>query len=195
MAAWFADFLTAFRLALTPYLVWVGFHAEDKNAALTIIVYSLILGWTTDILDGWVARKSSTPTKLGQFDFALDMFMVLGSLLAITALGFVPVELTIFYLAVAVALVWKFPSKSMTMAVACPAVFTPFFLAYIYAPHAFRISLFWTLSILVIDWSRFEGVVLEFIDTFPGGVLKPLGEKWRQWRRTVQSGNVHKGQI
>ena len=44
MAAWLADGLTAFRLALAPYLAWVGFNTEDKNLALTIIVYALLGG-------------------------------------------------------------------------------------------------------------------------------------------------------
>lgn len=193
MVAWVADGLTAFRLALAPYLAWVGFSTEDKNAALTIIVYALLIGWTADILDGWLARKSDSPTRLGQFDFPLDMAMVLGSLFGITAAGFVPARLTVFYLAVATALVWKFPSKSVTMAVACPAVFAPFILASAYAPYAFRISLLWALIVLIFDWSRFESVVLEFIDTFPGGKLKPLGEKWRQWRGFMQTDNAHSG--
>ncbi len=190
MAAWVADGLTIFRLALAPYLAWVGFSAEDKSAALTIIVYALLVGWTADILDGWFARKSPTPTLLGRFDFPLDMVMVLGSLFGITAAGFIPFKLTTFYLAVATALVWRFPTKSMTMAVACPAVFAPFALSSLHAPFAFRISLLWTLIVLALDWSRFEGVVLEFIDTFPGGKLKPLGEKWRKWRKLPQVDNA-----
>ena len=193
MAAWLADGLTAFRLALAPYMAWVGFNAEDKKVALTIIVYALLIGWTTDILDGFFARKSTFPTRLGQFDFALDMVMVLGSLFGITAAGFIPFKLTIFYLALATALVWKFPTKSVTMAVACPAVFAPFILSFVHAPFAFRISLLWVLIVLTLDWNRFEGVVLEFIDTFPGGKLKPLGEKWRQWRKSLQANNAHNG--
>lgn len=193
MAGWLADGLTIFRLALAFYLAWVGFSIADKNAALTIIVYALLVGWTADILDGWFARKSSSLTRLGQFDFALDMVMVFGSLFGITAAGFVPSKLTIVYLAIATVLVWKFPSKSMMMAVACPAVFAPFFLAFTYAPHAFRTSLLWTIIVLIFDWGRFEGVVLEFVDTFPGGKLKPLGKKWRQWRGLTQVGNAHNG--
>jgi hypothetical protein len=98
---------------------------------------------------------------------------------------------TAVYFAVAVALVWKFPSKSTTMAVACPAVFAPFVLAAFEVPYAFKLSLLWALLVLVLDWSRFEGVVLEFIDTFPGGKLKPLGEKWRKWRGLTSVGNAY----
>lgn len=193
MAAWLADGLTAFRLALAPYLAWVGFSTEDRNLALTVIVYALLVGWTADILDGWFARKARSTTRLGQWDFTLDMVMVLGSLFGITAAGFVPVKLTIAYLAAATILVWKFPSKSTTMAVACPAVFAPFLLSVTYSPHSFRISLLWALSVLILDWNRFESVVLEFIDNFPGGKLQPIGDWWRQWRGLTQTFNAHEG--
>jgi hypothetical protein len=191
MAALVADALTAFRLCLTLYLVWVGFSSSDKVSALTLIVYALLVGWTADILDGWFARKSNSPTRLGHLDFPLDMVMVAGSLLGITALGYIPAKVAAAYFAVAVALVWKFPSKSTTMAVACPAVFAPFILAAFECPYAFRLSLLWALLVLMLDWSRFEGVVLEFIDTFPGGKLKPIGEKWRKWRGLTQIGNAY----
>ena len=145
MAALVADALTAFRLCLTLYLVWVGFSSSDKVSALTLIVYALLVGWTADILDGWFARKSNSPTRLGHLDFPLDMVMVAGSLLGITALGYIPAKVAAAYFAVAVALVWKFPSKSTTMAVACPAVFAPFILAAFECPYAFRLSLLWAL--------------------------------------------------
>ncbi len=193
MAAWLADGLTAFRLALAPYLAWVGFSAEDRNLALTVIVYALLVGWTADILDGWFARKARSTTRLGQWDFTLDMLMVLGSLFGITAAEFVPVKLTIVYLAAATLLLWKFPSKSTTMAVACPAVFAPFLLAATYSPHSFRLSLLWALSVLILDWNRFKGVVLEFIDNFPGGKLQPIGKWWRQWCGLAQTFNAHEG--
>jgi len=191
MAALVADALTAFRLCLTLYLVWIGFSSSDKVSALTLIVYALLVGWTADILDGWFARKSNSSTRFGHLDFPLDMAMVAGSLIGITALGYIPVKVTVVYFAVAVVLVWKFPSKSTIMAVACPAVFAPFILAAFEVPYAFKLSLLWALLALVLDWSRFEGVVLEFIDTFPSGKLKPLGEKWRKWRGLTRVGNAY----
>jgi phosphatidylglycerophosphate synthase len=95
MAGIIADALTAFRLCLALYLVWVGFSSSDKISALTLIVYALLLGWTADILDGWFARKSNSPTRLGHFDFPLDMVMVAGSLLGVTALGYIPAKATL----------------------------------------------------------------------------------------------------
>lgn len=191
MAALLADGLTFFRLSLTFYLVWVGFNGVDRHSTLALIVYALLIGWTADILDGWFARRSNSPTRLGHLDFALDMVMVAGSLLAVTALGFIPAKVTVIYLAISIALVCKFPSKSMTMAVACPAVFAPFYLSAIFCPNAFRLSLLWALSVLILDWKRFEGIVLEFVDTFPGGVLKPIGERWRKWRGLPQIDNIY----
>lgn len=191
MAAWVADGLTAFRLVLTPYLVWIGFVLRNEPAAaLTAICHALLLGWTADILDGWFARKALTPTRLGHLDFALDMLMVLGSVVGLTAAGLLSVKGTIVYLAVATTLIWWFPTKGMTMAVACPAVFAPFCLAAFWAPDAFYLALLWVSLVLIFDWRRFEGVVLEFIDTFPSRSLKHLGSWWRQ-RRGLVGNNSH----
>ncbi len=192
MAAWVADGLTAFRLALAFYLAWVGFVGRtEPTAALATIVHALLLGWTADILDGWFARRASAPTRLGHWDFALDMVMVLGSLIGLTAAGLLPVKLTTAYLALAILLVWKFPTKGMAMAVACPAVFAPFILAASLALSSFHLSLLWVALVLLIDWRRFEGVVLEFIDTFPSRRLKRLGNWWRQRRGLPFPQNAH----
>ncbi len=191
MAAWVADGLTAFRLALAGYLAWLGFIHTESAETLTLFVYALLLGWTADILDGWFARKASMPTRLGQWDFPLDMAMVLGSLIGLTAAGFIPVKGTVLYLSVATLLVGWFPTKGMAMAVASPSVFAPFVLAMAYAPAAFWFSVLWAVLVLMLDWRRFEGVVLDFIDTFPGSKLKPLGTWWRQWRGLKKTRNAH----
>lgn len=182
MIGWLADILTALRLALAFYLAWVGLTGRDAQVALTTIVNGLLLGWTADILDGHLARKVSSPTKLGRWDFPLDMAMVLGSLIGITAAGFIPPSWTAVYLAFSTVLIIRFPTKAMVMALACPAVFAPFLLAANYVTYAFRLSVLWAAVMLVLDWGRFEAIVLEFIDTFPGGKLRPLGLMWRRWK-------------
>lgn len=177
-----ADGLTALRFALAIYLAWAGFAIADAQRALKVIVHGLLLGWTADIWDGLFARHASSPTRLGCWDFPLDMFMVFGSLVGITAAGFVPTHWTLTYLAIAAVLIIRFPSKAMTMAVACPAVFAPFLLTVYHAPETFRLSLLWVVAVLIMDWRRFEGIVLEFVDTFPSGKLRPIGEAWRRWK-------------
>ena len=187
MAAWLADFCTAGRLGLAVLLVVLGMEAREPAQAVRRIALGLLVGWTADILDGALARWSSCPTRLSRWDFPLDMAMVTGSVVGLTAAGLLPLGLTIGYFAFGSLVLLRYPSKATAMAIACPAVFAPFVLASQWAADVFRWALLWAAGMLVWQWRRFEEVVLEFVDTFPGGHLKPLGTAWRRWRSLRQS--------
>ncbi len=185
MTAWLADALTLGRLALAVGLVLVGTMATEVAQAIRQITLWLLLGWTADIADGVLARLTPKPTRWGRWDFPLDMAMVVGSILGLTAAGAISPTLSLGYLMVAAFLVWRFPTKATTMAVACPAVFAPFVLAHRWEPEIFWWSVLWAVAMLALNWRRFEEIVLDFVDTFPGGHLRPLGKAWRQ-RRTLR---------
>ncbi|MCS7239693.1 MAG: CDP-alcohol phosphatidyltransferase family protein [Candidatus Bipolaricaulota bacterium] len=162
------DWLTASRilvalgiLALVPF----GPEALDAVAGL------LLLGWTTDMVDGRLARRfEKGPSWLGEHDFQIDMLMVLASAVFLTATGLVPARVGIPYICAAILIslytlrfrdFLKF--KSVTMLLAFPWVFTPFVLALFYAPVAAYAGLAWMILALVFDWRRFLGVVGDFL--------------------------------
>jgi hypothetical protein len=186
MGAWLADFCTLGRLGLALFLVIIGMEAREPAQAVRRIALGLLVGWTADILDGALARRSSCPTRLSRWDFPLDMAMVAGSVVGLTMAGLLPLGLTVGYFALGSLVLLRYPSKATAMAIACPAVFAPFVLASRWAPDAFHWAVFWAVAMLVWQWRRFEEVVLEFVDTFPGGTLKPLGTIWRRWRSLRQ---------
>lgn len=99
MYALLADLLTFSRVITAGLLVWVGvvFGADGLAAAVVIT----ILTWTTDQLDGWAARRSSTSTRLGPYDFPIDVAFYLGLLGYLTTAGFLPVTAALVFLAVA----------------------------------------------------------------------------------------------
>ncbi|MBC7222427.1 CDP-alcohol phosphatidyltransferase family protein [Candidatus Bipolaricaulota bacterium] len=162
------DWLTASRilialaiLALIPF----GPRALDAVAAL------LLLGWTTDMVDGRLARRfEKGPSWLGEHDFQIDMIMVLASAIFLTTTGLVPAEVGLPYIfgALLISLYTlrfrdflKF--KSVTMLLAFPWVFTPFILALFHAPVAAYAGLIWMILALLFDWRRFLGVVGDFL--------------------------------
>jgi phosphatidylglycerophosphate synthase len=140
--------------------------------ALRSVLLLLLLGWTTDMLDGRIARRvAKGPSWIGEHDFHFDMAMVLASAIYLVWWGLVPRGLGIWYLAVGVPLslftaLWggeflKF--KSFTMLIAFPWVFAPFIVAYFHDPLMAYVGLLWMVGALIVDWRRFLGVVGDFL--------------------------------
>ena len=65
-----ADWLTGSRLILA---VVIGVLAAER--ALDAAALALGLAWVTDSLDGRLARRTPVPTKLGDYDMAVDTFV------------------------------------------------------------------------------------------------------------------------
>lgn len=155
------DLLTVSRGALALAFVGLGFAGPG---ALWVVVLLMMIGWTTDILDGRLARRyNKDATWIGKHEFTFDMAMVFASLFYLVMAGFIPVTPTVIYSLVAGVCIVTFRSKSVTMLFAFPVVALPLVIAYLNAPVAAWIYLAWIALALIADWRRFKGVVLEFI--------------------------------
>ncbi|OGF56914.1 MAG: hypothetical protein A2Z21_07370 [Candidatus Fraserbacteria bacterium RBG_16_55_9] len=167
-----ADLLTASRALIAIFIV--ALSLEGKGA-LPLVILLIILGWTTDILDGRLAQRarsgaSSDPSSsestswLGEHDFLLDMTMVFASLVYLTASGFIELQLALGYtLIAAIFILWSSGSKSVTELFAFPVVALPLIIAYQEAPWAAYAYIVWIILALISCWERFSGVVREFI--------------------------------
>ncbi len=156
------DILTASRGLLALAMVALGFVGPE---ALTAIVVLTMIGWTTDIFDGRVARRlQKPPTWIGEHEFAFDMLMVLGGLCYLVLAGFVRVPVAIIYVAVAAVFISYFRSKMVTMTFAVVWVAAPLYFAFVYQRAVAFWFLGWIIIALLLDWRRFKGVVLEFIE-------------------------------
>ncbi len=134
-----------------------------KSALEAVIVLTMI-GWTTDIFDGRLARKyNKPPTWVGEQEFTFDMMMVFSALCYLTMTDYVPLEIALPYVMVAAACVAFFRSKSVTMSFAFPVVALPLFVSLYAAPRAALLYGIWIVAALALDWTRFKGVVREFI--------------------------------
>lgn len=143
-------------------MVSLGFVGPE---ALTAVVVLTMIGWTTDIFDGRVARHIQKPaTWIGEHEFLFDMLMVLGSVCYLVLADFVPVVVAAVYLGVAAAFIIFFRSKMVTMTFAVVWVAAPLYFAFLYERRIGFWFLGWILAALLLDWKRFKGVVLEFIE-------------------------------
>jgi len=156
------DVLTLSRGLIAVAIFSLGFVGRD---ALPTVLLLTMLGWTTDILDGRVARRiNKPPTWVGEKEFAFDMLMVFSGLCYLVLSGFIPFLPAIIYTMVAAAFIAYFRSKMVTMSFATPLVALPLVVAYFEAPHALVWYIVWIAAALVLDWRRFKAVVLEFIE-------------------------------
>ena len=72
--------ITLGRIALVPLLMFALWWVGDAGNVVAAIIFSL--GWTTDIIDGWLARRFNNVTALGKFlDPLADKLLVASALI------------------------------------------------------------------------------------------------------------------
>ena len=161
------DVLTLSRGLIAAAIVVLGFAERFQllaGSALPTVLLLTMLGWTTDILDGRLARRyNKPPTWVGEKEFAFDMVMVFSGLCYLVLSRFIPFVPAIIYVMVAAAFIAYFRSKMITMSFATPVVALPLIVAYFKAPQALIWYVVWIVAALIFDWRRFTGVVREFI--------------------------------
>ncbi len=163
------DLLTASRALIALGILGLIPAGPEALPSVTLL---LLLGWTTDMMDGRLARRlDKEPTWIGDHEFHFDMFMVLASAIYLVAVGLVPRGVGVPYLAAAALIsigLYLFSGeflkfKAFTMLMAFPWVFAPFIVAYFYERRAAYLGLAWMVAALILDWRRFTGVVGDFL--------------------------------
>lgn len=156
------DLLTLSRGLIAAVILALGLVGAR---ALEAVIILTILGWTTDILDGRLAREyHKPPTWIGEHEFLFDMVMVFSGLCYLVMSGLVNAWLALIYIVIAAVCIVFFRSKMITMSFATPLVALPLIVAWFKAPRAAMWYLLWMAAALLLDWSRFKGVVREFLE-------------------------------
>ncbi len=156
------DLLTLSRGFVAAAIFSLGFVGEGAFEAVILLT---ILGWTTDIFDGRLARKyNKPPTWIGEQEFTFDMAMVFAGLCYLVMAGFINFWIALVYVVVAAVFIVLFRSKMITMTFATPLVALPLVVATLREPRAALWYYIWIVAALLLDWSRFKGVIREFIE-------------------------------
>ena len=92
-----ADLLTTSRLVIALLIPLLGMRAGW--GALEEIVVLTLVGWTTDTIDGHLARRSgrSQPSWIGRNEALIDGMMVLAMLAYLAMLGVISPRLVLIY--------------------------------------------------------------------------------------------------
>ncbi len=158
-----ADLFTFSRFFLAMIFVWCGL-TQGKEAT-SAVIFGILIGWTSDVLDGVIGRLSDSQTEScgARLDFVADMVMVYGSLIFFTLAGYVSGWAFVFYTLTSGILIKKFPNKSVVMTLATPAVALPLVISILYEPLLRWVFIVWIIVMLVFDWDRFVEVVEEYV--------------------------------
>ena len=163
-----ADLLTILRVFLAGVLVWLGFN--HREAGLPLAGWLLIASWTSDSLDGPLARRSRVRyrTWVGDHDLEIDMLVAAGLLIYMAAAGIVDQLVAVLYL-----LIWILyfirvgVPRSLGMLSQAPIYGWFIWTSLRQAPATGLWLVGWILAMLVITWPKFPN---EVIPGFLGGM-------------------------
>jgi len=159
-----ADVLTGVRFFVGLLIVLCALFAEP--GLLPLVVCLTLIGWTTDVLDGKMARmdRSGRRTWIGDLDFATDLILIYSGMLYFITAGYLPSRPFFFYGAYAAVtgLIWT--RKSVMMAVAVPMAALPIVFSFLHYPVWGWVFVGWIAVDLILNWSDFTAEIGEFID-------------------------------
>jgi phosphatidylglycerophosphate synthase len=157
-----ADILTATRLLLAIFILLLGLLVGQE--ALGTVMMVQLLAWTTDVLDGPLARRDASrkSTWWDDKDFPIDALLVFALFLYLTVSEFIQQWFAIIYLAVAATLTIRFRSQSITMSFMAPVLALTLYLALREVPIWGLTTIAWCVVALATGWPRFVFVVMNF---------------------------------
>jgi len=161
VAKQFADLLTGLRVGLAFVFPVMG--AISGADALPLAIWALLLSWTTDGLDGPLARRSSRQyhTWLGDNDLGVDMTVSTGLLVYLLLSGYLAPAFGLIYISVWGLYFLRFGvPRSMGMLVQTPVYGFFIWVAMNEAPDLGYWLLIFPVLIAVITWPRFPREVV-----------------------------------
>ncbi len=163
-----ADFITFTRALLFLVFIWLGIArgAEGLPFGALLMIYS----WTSDSIDGPIARRSSRvyQTWLGNHDLEVDIAVSLGLLVYMLLSGYVSLLAGGLYLLAWIAILLYFGfHRSLGMTFQAPIYGWFLYLALRDAPVYGLAMVAWVLAVLAITWPKFpREVVPGFLNGF-----------------------------
>lgn len=164
-----ADGLTASRLVIAVAVMMIGILTGRDG--LNLILALVLVGWTTDVLDGQLARSVEKPiqTWIGDNDLAVDLVLDLAALFYFIAFGFVPVIMSLVYLLIACVVVSFSPTKRTILFLEIPVLMAIPIVAFSRVNVVSIVYAVWLLAVLVYNWGRLWGIIGFMLNKDDGG--------------------------
>lgn len=174
-----ADVLTFTRALISFLFVWLGLTQGAEGLPHAILF--LTLAWTTDALDGPLARRSSVSyhSWIGDHDLEVDMLVSAGLLGYLWAAGFVSTLVAVIYILAWTIIFFYIGGIERTLGMLSQApIYGGFILvSMLTEPLAGRWLLLYLLAIVVVTWPRFPREVIP-------GFLSGMSRLYNKYIRT-----------
>ena len=156
-----ADIFTFIRVLLSPTLIVLGLVRGAEGLPLAIAV--MIVSWTSDALDGPIARRSRVKyhTWLGDHDLEVDMLVSIGLMVYMLLAGFLDIQIVGVYILLWVLVIWRWGHmRSLGMLFQAPIYASFIVISMQVAPAAGGWMIGWILATTIITWPRFPREVI-----------------------------------
>lgn len=168
-----ADILTVSRLFIASAIIALGFIQGAE--ALPLVIWLTIAAWTSDVLDGTLARASRRvrSTWVGEQDLIFDMVIGAALLVYMAAAGFVNIWLAGAYLGFSLLVFWRFGlTPALGKLFQAPAYAWFIFVSLREVPQVGAWLVAWIVIAVIATWPRFPR------QTIPG-FLSEAGQTWQ----------------
>ncbi|NPA91989.1 MAG: hypothetical protein GXO55_11200 [Chloroflexi bacterium] len=159
--AYGADVLTLFRAFTGVAILYEGWR-YGRNGVHQVAVY-VILGWIADALDGTLARRSGKKTKLGRYDFLVDVFLTWATFGYLTMAGYIPWTWAVVYTLAAMLIIALVQRKSVVIVFMRPIDVTTGLIAFRYVPELALLFGLWLVGLGIVRWRRVKTRVRTWI--------------------------------
>lgn len=150
-----ADALTLLRFALAIGILFLLAANRPVDAGVLLVV-----GWTSDLLDGRIARRARGDTRFGHLDLPADAAMGIAVLAGLATSGRMPPAITAAGGILAVGLGWWMRNPAPIL-LAMGTGYGAFLLAVWRADDTRRwIVLLAPVALLALEWRRLFGVIV-----------------------------------
>lgn len=156
-----ADFFTFIRVLLSPTLVLLGIL--EGSEGLPLAIGAMIASWTSDALDGPIARRSRVKyhTWLGDHDLEVDMAVSIGLMIYMLLAGFVDLQVVGVYILLWVLIFWRWGNmRSLGMLFQTPIYGYFIYISMRLAPLVGGWMIGWIVAVMIITWPRFPKEVV-----------------------------------
>ncbi|MFH1149174.1 MAG: CDP-alcohol phosphatidyltransferase family protein [Actinomycetota bacterium] len=154
-----ADMLTASRLVIALAVITVGLLFGREAAGIVLML--ILIGWTTDVADGQLARSLETPvqSRIGDNDLAVDLVLDLAGYIYFIACGFLAPVWSLGYLLAACIIVSFVRTRRIILILEMPLLIITPIIAFTQLNWVSIIYVAWLLGILVYNWSRMISII------------------------------------
>lgn len=156
-----ADLITLSRALLVFFFAWIGLTRGVE--ALPLAALLLVYSWTSDMLDGPIARRSRIyyHSWIGDHDLEVDMSVAVGVLLYLLAAGYLSLTIGFVYLVVWLLIFWYWGlQRSPGMLFQAPIYAGMIWISLQDAFYFGVIQVFLILAAVVVTWPRFPNEVV-----------------------------------